>query len=220
MRIQAYLVALGMTVALGSAAVRAQENPATTQTTNTANQATDQTTDQATTSSVEEAQPAPASPAPAEQPAPRLNAAWQKALTQEFSRASSLMGKEAQGARGESLGTIKDIAFNQQGQVFVLIDVGDTRLVPVPWPLARLASGKGRATIVFNVSGEAVRDAPVVTNDQWGELDNPNFTAGIVAYYRDQAAAEGGAASPAGASQGQGADDGSQAPAQPGQDQP
>ncbi len=133
--------------------------------------------------------PAAAAPAPVAPVPPPVNSAWQKAMTQEFSRASTVMGKEAKTARGESLGTIKDVAFNQQGQIFILVDVGEGRLAPLPWHLANLAMAKGRPKVLFNLTGAAVREAPIVTNDQWGELDNPNFTEGIMAYYRDQAAA-------------------------------
>ena len=170
----------------------------------TANQSTNAVAIPDDTNSAAVTETAPAPPPPPLRPAPVMNPSWQKALTQEFSRAGGLVGKEAQGSRGESLGTIKDVAFNQQGQVFALIDIGDGRLVPVPWKLANVASTKGRTPVGFSVSGEAIRQAPVVTADQWGELDNPNLTDGILAYYRDQAAAASGAASsPTGTDQGQ-----------------
>jgi hypothetical protein len=140
-----------------------------------------------------------------ENPAPPPNLALQKAMAQEFFRASRLLGKEAQSAKGESLGQIKDVAFNQQGEVFILVDVGEGRLAPVPWRYAIPSSSKGRQKVILSTSGQALREAPIIVEDQWGELDNPNFTQGIYAYYQAAAsAASGGANTPGSSGQGQG----------------
>jgi sporulation protein YlmC with PRC-barrel domain len=125
-------------------------------------------------------------------------------MAQEFFRASRLLGKEAQSAKGENLGQIKDVAFNQQGEVFILLDMTDGRLAPVPWRYAILSSTKGRQKVILATSGAALREAPIIVEDQWGELDNPNFTQGIYAYYQAaSASASGGASSPGSSSQGQ-----------------
>lgn len=152
-------------------------------------------------------------PSQADNPAPPPNRAWQKAMSQEFFRASRLLGREAQSAKGESLGPIKDVVFNQQGEVFILLDMGDGRLAPVPWRYAILSSTKGRQKVILSTSGAALREAPIVVEDQWGELDNPNFTQGIYAYYQAAAAtAAGGASSPGNSGQGQGDSPTSQTP--------
>jgi sporulation protein YlmC with PRC-barrel domain len=117
-------------------------------------------------------------------------------MAQEFFRASRLLGKEAQSAKGENLGQIKDVAFNQQGEVFILLDMTDGRLAPVPWRYAILSSTKGRQKVILATSGAALREAPIIVEDQWGELDNPNYQAA-------SASASGGASSPGSSSQGQ-----------------
>lgn len=143
--------------------------------------------------------------APTDNPAPPPNRAWQKAMSQEFFRASRLLGREAQSAKGENLGPIKDVVFNQQGEVFILLDMGEGRLAPVPWRYAILSSTKGRQKVVLSASGAALREAPIVVEDQWGELDNPNFTQGIYAYYEAATStASGAASSPGSSGQGQG----------------
>jgi hypothetical protein len=124
-------------------------------------------------------------------------------MAQEFFRASRLLGKEAQSAKGENLGQIKDVAFNQQGEVFILLDMNDGRLAPVPWRYAILSSTKGRPKVILSTTGAALREAPIIVEDQWGELDNPNFTQGIYAYYESaSAAASGSSSSTGGSSQG------------------
>jgi sporulation protein YlmC with PRC-barrel domain len=203
MKFRAMLMVLGATAGLAGGAAFAQSSSSDTASiTNApgtdASSATSQSPSQTTTT---------------DNPAPPPNRAWQKAMSQEFFRASRLLGKEAQSAKGESLGPIKDVVFNQQGEVFILLDMGEGRLAPVPWRYAILSSSKGRQKVILSTSGAALREAPIVVEDQWGELDNPNFTQGIYAYY--QAAtftASGGASSPGSSGQGQGDSPASQTP--------
>jgi len=185
---------VGATASLAAGGALGQQSPASTDTITSTNA---QATDTATVS-------APPAAAPADNPAPPPNRAWQKAMAQEFFRASRLLGKEAQSSKGESLGPIKDVAFNQQGEVFILLDVGEGRLAPVPWRYAILSSTKGRQKVILSTSGATLREAPIIVEDQWGELDNPNFTQGIYAYYQTASAVDsGGATSPSSSSQGQ-----------------
>jgi hypothetical protein len=59
--------------------------------------------------------------------------------------------------------------------------------------------------LVVNTTQQQLKSAPAVTKDQWGSLNNPNFTQSIYSYFKVQSpVATGGAASPGGASQGQG----------------
>jgi hypothetical protein len=192
------LMIVGATAGLGAAAALGQQSSSASDSTISTNAtATDN-------SSVSTQAPAQAT-APADNPTPPPNRAWQKAMAQEFFRASRLLGKEAQSAKGENLGQIKDVAFNQQGEVFILLDMGDGRLAPVPWRYAILSSTKGRPKVILSTSGAALREAPIIVEDQWGELDNPNFTQGIYAYYQAaSAAASGAASSPGSTGQGQG----------------
>lgn len=134
------------------------------------------------------------------------NSAWQKAQTQEFFRASKQVGKTVQDSKGQKLGSLKDIAFNQQGEIFALVETSNDRWAAVPWQVVNAGSAKGSQNVVLNATQQELKSAPAVTKDQWGALNNPNFTQGIYSYYHIQApaAAEGAASSPSGMSQGQG----------------
>lgn len=133
------------------------------------------------------------------------NPALSKAGSQEFFRASKVVGKTAQDAQGQKLGSIKEIVFNQQGEVLALVDVGHGRWATVPWQLVNTETAKGDQNVVLNTTAQALKSAPAVSKEQWGALDNPSFTQGVYAYFLIQAPTQaGGAASPGGAAQGQG----------------
>src|SRR6185369_16915263 len=57
----------------------------------------------------------------------------QQAQAQEFFRASNLIGKSTQDSKGTKLGTLKDVVFNQQGEVFAFVDIGGGKWAAVPW---------------------------------------------------------------------------------------
>ncbi len=140
------------------------------------------------------------------QPSGQHNPDLSKAEAQEFFRSSKLVGKDVQDQKGQKLGEIKEIVFNQQGEVFALVDVGSGRWATVPWQLVNAQSAKGNQNLVLNTTAQTLKLAPAVSKDQWGALDNPSFTKGIYSYYHLQApTAAGGASTPGGASQGQGA---------------
>jgi hypothetical protein len=134
---------------------------------------------------------------------------WKTAQKQEFFRASSMIGKKTQDNKGQKIGDIKDIVFNQQGEVFALVDVGNSRWAALPWQLVQPRSAKGEDPLTLDSSAQAIKSAPVVTKDQWGALNNPSFSQGIYSYFKLQspsapATAVGGSSEPGGTSQGQG----------------
>lgn len=118
---------------------------------------------------------------------------WKAAQKEEFFRASDLIGKSAQDKQGEKVGSLKDVVFNQKGEIFALVDVGSSRWAAVPLELLQMRSAKGDKNLVINTSKQALSSAPVVTKDQWGALNNPSFTKGIYSYYKVQSPAQAGA---------------------------
>jgi hypothetical protein len=149
------------------------------------------------------------------------NPAWQKAQGQEFFRASKVIGKDTQTSDNQKAGEIKDVVFNQQGEIFALVDIGSSKLAVVPWQSINAASVKGTQNATINTTQQALKSGPAVTKDQWGALDNPSFTQGVYTYYHVQApGAMGGAGSPGGASQGQGSSQDQQQQQQQQQQQP
>ena len=87
MKTRALFLTIGLTAALSGVSVYAQD---------AASSQDPGPVDQAATNSSDQTQSAPGPAAPPPQTAPLINASWQKALTQEFSRAGNLLGKEAQ----------------------------------------------------------------------------------------------------------------------------
>lgn len=143
-----------------------------------------------------------AKPAPGQQ-----NTSLQQASTLEFYRASAVIGKETQDLKGNKVGEIQDIAFNQQGQMFAFVDVGGGKWAVVPWQALNPETAKGKGNVALNASSQQLKAGPAVTKDQWGALNNPQFVQGCYAYYNLPApTATGGASSPGGAVQGQGLD--------------
>ncbi len=133
------------------------------------------------------------------------NSYLQQASAQEFFRASDLIGKNTQDSKGTKVGEIKDVVFNQQGEIFALIDISSGKLAVVPWQAIKAQSAKGTGNVTLNATTEQLKAGPAVTKNQWGALDNPQFVQGCYAYYHIQApSAAGGASSPGGSSQGQG----------------
>ena len=129
------------------------------------------------------------------------NSAWSKAQSQEFFRASDLTGKNIQDSANQKVGEIKNIVFNQSGTVFALVDVGRNRLAVVPWQAFSAPSAKGKQNLVVNSTAKEVEAGPVVTETQWGALNNPNFVEGVYSYYHVKTE-QGGATSPGGTEQG------------------
>ena len=111
---------------------------------------------------------------------------WKAAQRLEFFRASNLIGKGTQDNKGEKVGEIKDVVFNQQGEIFALVDVGSSRWAAVPLQVLRMRSAKGDERLVLETSKQAVSSGPLATKDQWGALNNPSFTQGIYSYFKVQ----------------------------------
>lgn len=116
---------------------------------------------------------------------------WKEAQKQEFFRASDLIGKNTQDNQAKKVGEIKDVVFNQQGEIFALVDVGSGRWAAVPLQVLRMRSAKGNDPLVLETTKQAVSSAPLVTKDQWGALNNPAFARGIYSYFKVQSPGTG-----------------------------
>ena len=133
--------------------------------------------------------------------ATQQNASLQQANAQEFFRASDLIGKATQDSKGNKVGDIKEITFNQQGEIFAFVDVGSGKFAVVPWQAVNTATAKGKGNLTLNATEQQLKAGPAVTKDQWGALDNPKFVQGCYAYYNVQnPSAMGSASSPGGSS--------------------
>ncbi len=126
----------------------------------------------------------------------------QQANAQEFFRASTLIGKNAQDSKGTKIGEIKDVSFNQQGEIFAFVDVGSGKWAAVPWQVVNPSTAKGTGNVTFNATAQQMKAGPAVSKDQWGSLNNPQFVQGCYTYYNvQQPTAMGGSSSPGSSSQ-------------------
>ncbi len=110
----------------------------------------------------------------------------------QFYEASNILNRNAKSAQGETLGKVKDVAFNPRGRAFALIDVGNNKYAAVPWALinpSTAQSDKGDLTI--NTTKQALQSAPTLTKDQFSNLNDPNFARQLYSHY-GQAAGMGG----------------------------
>jgi PRC-barrel domain len=117
---------------------------------------------------------------------PQQPANWKQAQSQEFFRASKVIGKDTQTTDNQQPGSIKDIVFNQQGQVFALVDIGNNRWAVIPWQAVKPESAKGNENVVIETTQKALQSGPAVSQDQWGALDNPKFVKAVYSYYHVQ----------------------------------
>ena len=108
--------------------------------------------------------------------------------SQQFVKASKLIGKSTKNAQGQDLGKLSEVPINpHDGQIFALIDVGGSRYAPVPWQLLDvLFSQRGDQNVVVNTTKELLSSAPTITDRHWSSLNSQGFTQKLNPYYNVQ----------------------------------
>ncbi len=110
----------------------------------------------------------------------------------QFYEASKILNRNAKSAQGESLGKVKDVAFNPRGRAFALIDVGNNRYAAVPWVLINPSTAQAeKGDLTINTTKQTLQSAPTLTKDQFGNLNDPSFAQSVYSHY-GQAAGMGG----------------------------
>lgn len=137
-------------------------------------------------------------------------------------RASKLVGAPIKDASGKSAGVLRDIIVNpSSGRIdFALVSLQSagnentaeehSKLVPVPWALLRASAGSsvysanaGQPTFTLNAERKKLESAPAV---DWSDLSKSEWRQRIFAYYGvTPGPAMGGAETPSGEMNGQGA---------------
>lgn len=139
------------------------------------------------------------------QPNAQDNPALSQGESQQFFRANKIVGRNVRDMHDQKVGSVKEVVFNQKGEILALVDLGNDRWAALPWQLINTRSALGNQHLVVNTTVQALKSGPAVSESQWGALNNPNFTKGIYAYYHLPQPSEAGAASsPGGATSGQG----------------
>jgi hypothetical protein len=162
-----------------------------------------------------------ATPGSAESQQPQTNAnggtAQPAGQTQQFYRASKLIGKQTNSTQGEDIGKVADIISNPQtGETFVMVDLGRKGMAPVPWQLIN-PGGEQNKNVVIKLPKDVLNSAPTVTEQHWGDFNDPKFTQRIYAYYGVTPTAVGAPGAGGGTQKGSGQGPDSKQPGGPGQ---
>src|SRR5215468_6929855 len=76
----------------------------------------------------------------------------------QFFQAKNVLGEKVKNTQDQSLGSIKELVFNPQGQIFAAIDVSGGRYALVPWQALTVNStGKGKVEISMNSTKDALQ---------------------------------------------------------------
>jgi sporulation protein YlmC with PRC-barrel domain len=106
--------------------------------------------------------------------------------TEQTHKSSDLIGSVAVSDRGERLGTVEEFLFSEDGRIEYLIVArrdfdGRERLVPIPWKEAKAEiSGE---ILILKVDKEAFANAPSFARNDWGKLDDPDWSKSVHTYY-------------------------------------
>jgi sporulation protein YlmC with PRC-barrel domain len=113
----------------------------------------------------------------------------QRIVGDKFFHTRSLVGQLVKDAKGQTLGSIYDVTFNPvTGDIFAAIGVGIGRYVLVPWQALIVSVGAGGADeLTLNTTLRDLQAGPVIANNQWGKLDDPDFNRSIYRYFKQPA---------------------------------
>ena len=104
----------------------------------------------------------------------------------KFFHARSLVGQLIKDAKGQTLGSMYDIAFNPvSGDMFAVIGVGIDRYVLVPWQVLSVSIGAGgQDELRLNTTLRDLQAGPVIASNQWGKLGDQEFNRSIYRYFK------------------------------------
>ncbi|MDI6854652.1 MAG: PRC-barrel domain-containing protein [Deltaproteobacteria bacterium] len=110
-------------------------------------------------------------------------------------RAANMFGRTVKDDKGERLGTVKDVVFDNKGEVQYLVlspdrslGLGD-KLIPIPYRAAELDM---RRDVVFleKVDKQKLQQAPNFSEQEWRKLEEPEFEKRVFSYYGQEQPAE------------------------------
>ena len=119
-------------------------------------------------------------------PNPQRGTAQTNTTGDRFFHARSLVGQLIKDAKGQTLGSMYDIAFNPvSGDMFAVIGVGIDRYVLVPWQVLSVSIGAGgQDELRLNTTLRDLQAGPVIASNQWGKLGDPEFNRSIYRYFK------------------------------------
>jgi len=123
-------------------------------------------------------------------------------------RANDIVGKEVKNASGERLGSVEDVAINQEGRIsYVILSRGEVlgmggEWVPIPWDMVKFGApverqrteGKTEAMksedveLIVNLSKEDLDNAPTLKSDDWSQLSESSYDGKVHSYYEERRA--------------------------------
>ena len=107
-------------------------------------------------------------------------------------RAHQFLDRDAKNAEGETLGTVSDFVFDQNGKIeYVILSYrtdSTEKLIPIPFDVVRVTPRS--AALMVDISKDRLTNAPALA--QWKDFDDPEWTREVHSYY-ESAGAEPGA---------------------------
>lgn len=99
-------------------------------------------------------------------------------------RASQLIDKKLTDSLGVALGQIQDIVVSNGQARYIIASRGDVdQLVPIPFQVIQNARRWENALVVPGLSPAVIDKAPVISRQEWSQLDNPDFQRRVYGYY-------------------------------------
>ncbi len=105
----------------------------------------------------------------------------------EKSLASHFLKQTVSDRDGEDIGQVHDIVFGKKGKInFLILSKGGilgigADLIPIPWKAENIRIQDN--TLILNMDGEKVENAPSFTADEWPRLGQEEFLDEIHSYY-------------------------------------
>lgn len=108
-------------------------------------------------------------------------------------RASQIIDSDVENPRGESLGEIEDLVFDERGEILYAVlsyggflGLGD-KYFAVPWS-ALTSKAEDDDTYVLNIDEERLKNAPGFDKNNWPDTANSRWGSEIYSYYGQSAA--------------------------------
>ncbi len=105
----------------------------------------------------------------------------------QINRAGEIIGKTVRNQQGEDLGELKDVVFDNQGNIsYIVLSKGGMLgmggdLTPIPWQAANASVQED--SLVLGMDKQRIDDAPSFKEDEWNNFTERQFQQEVRGYY-------------------------------------
>lgn len=101
----------------------------------------------------------------------------------EARRAKSVLGSKVS-IRGDiAIGTVEDIIFADDGVIDYLVVLNEGKQILIPWEAAKFTFERNTVRATVDLPRERIREAPVVTQQQWATVYEPAYRKQLFGFY-------------------------------------